>query len=95
MMSTAVTTRRDAVAPRLLARLPTVMQATGLGRSTIYRMVAEGVFPAPVRVGARAVAWRWADLDCWYESRRNTSLDLRSAPRAGSRAGAARPQANP
>jgi prophage regulatory protein len=55
---------------RLFARLPTVMQATGLGRSTIYRLVANGEFPAPVHVGRRAVAWRWADLDRWSASRR-------------------------
>ena len=55
---------------RLFARLPTVMQATGLGRSTIYRLVANGEFPAPVHVGPRALAWRWADLDRWSESRR-------------------------
>jgi prophage regulatory protein len=55
---------------RLFARLPTVLQATGLGRSTIYRLVASGEFPAPIHVGRRAVAWRWADLDRWSASRR-------------------------
>jgi prophage regulatory protein len=82
-------------APRVFARLPTVMQATGLGRSTIYRMVASGVFPAPVQVGLRAVAWRWSDLDRWSESRRSALVGPRSVPRSGSRAGAARPQAHP
>jgi prophage regulatory protein len=55
---------------RLFARLPTVIQATGLGRSTIYRLVASGAFPAPVHLGPRAVAWRWSDLDRWSQSRR-------------------------
>jgi prophage regulatory protein len=50
-------------------RMPTVMRMTGLGRSTIYRMVAENKFPRPVRLGARAVAWRRADLDRWSEAR--------------------------
>ena len=58
--------------PRLLARLPTVLQATGLGRSTIYRLIADGSFPAPVRLGPRAVAWRWSDLDQWTRSRPGT-----------------------
>ncbi|MES3012328.1 MAG: AlpA family transcriptional regulator [Pseudomonadota bacterium] len=53
----------------LFARLPTVVQATGLGRSTIYRLIANGTFPAPVHLGPRAVAWRWSDLDRWSESR--------------------------
>lgn len=59
----------DTEAPRLLARLPTVLQLTGLGRSTIYRLVARGSFPRPVRVGLRAVAWRWSDLEQWSRSR--------------------------
>jgi len=46
-----------------------VLQATGLGRSTIYRLVAHGSFPRPVRVGLRAVAWRWSDLEHWSRSR--------------------------
>ena len=56
-------------APRMLARLPTVLKLTGLGRSTIYRWIADGSFPAPVRLGPRAVAWRWSDLDRWTQSR--------------------------
>ena len=60
--------RPDNVTP-LLVRLPMVMRMTGLGRSTIYRMVAAHTFPSPVRLGARAVAWRQSDLDAWSESR--------------------------
>ena len=54
---------------QLLVRLPGVPKATGLGRSTIYRWVADGSFPPPVRLGPRAVAWRWSDLDRWTRSR--------------------------
>ena len=46
---------RVADAPRVFARLPAVIQATGLGRSTIYRLMASGTFPAPVYLGPRAV----------------------------------------
>lgn len=59
-------------APRVLARLPTVLKITGLGRSTIYRWIADGSFPPPVRLGPRAVAWRWSDLDRWTQSRDST-----------------------
>lgn len=61
--------RGSAEPARLLARLPTVMQATGLGRSTIYRLVASGQFPRPVHLGPRAVAWRWSDLEQWSATR--------------------------
>ena len=54
-------------------RMPTVLQITGLGRSTIYRLIAEKKFPVPVRVGDRAVAWRQVDLDAWSERRMPSS----------------------
>jgi prophage regulatory protein len=95
MKLTAATIHREADKPRVFARLPAVIQATGLGRSTIYRLVASGTFPAPVQLGPRAVGWRWSDLDHWSESRRSALADPRSAPRAGSRAGATRPEAHP
>lgn len=52
-------------------RLPTVRRMTGLGRSTIYRLVAIKEFPSPVRIAARAVAWRQTDLDTWADARRS------------------------
>jgi prophage regulatory protein len=63
------TPQRTDLPARMFARLPTVIQATGLGRSTIYRLVADGSFPRPVYLGPRAVGWRWSDLDRWSESR--------------------------
>jgi prophage regulatory protein len=60
------------VPDRQLARLPAVLKLTGLGRSTIYRWIADGSFPAPVQLGPRAVAWRWSDLDRWTQSRATT-----------------------
>jgi prophage regulatory protein len=49
----------------LLLRIGMVVRVTGLGRSTIYRLVASDEFPAPVRLTTRAVAWRRADLERW------------------------------
>lgn len=50
-------------------RMPTVMRMTGLGRSTIYRLMADRQFPSPVKLGRRAVAWRRSDLDRWSQTR--------------------------
>ena len=58
----------DSVPPTFL-RMPMVVRLTGLGRSTIYRLIAENKFPGPVRVGDRAVAWRRTDLDRWSDGR--------------------------
>ena len=59
------------LAPQFL-RLPSVIRITGLGRSTIYRLIAAKKFPSQVRVGDRAVAWRQADLDRWSKERPTT-----------------------
>ena len=58
--------------PRLL-RLPAVLEATGLGRSTLYRMVAEHTFPAPLKLAKRAVGWRDDDVRQWTLRRPSTS----------------------
>jgi len=46
-------------------RLPSVLRRTGLGRSTIYRLMADEKFPAPVKLSGRAIGWRQSDLDRW------------------------------
>lgn len=53
----------------VLLRMRTVMKITGLGRSTIYRLMASHEFPCPVRLAHRAVAWRSADIDTWSRTR--------------------------
>ena len=50
-------------------RLPEVVAICGLSRSTIYEMIGRGEFPAPVRLGARAVGWRRSDIEAWLDSR--------------------------
>ena len=51
------------------ARMAAVVRMTGLCRATIYRMIADKRFPAQVRIGSRAVGWRWSDLDRWSNER--------------------------
>ena len=46
-------------------RLPAVINFTGLSKSTLYLQVRRGTFPAPVRVGARAVAWCRSEVRQW------------------------------
>lgn len=59
--------------PPVFVRMRLVMRMTGLGRSTIYRLMAEDKFPTPVRLAKRAVAWRRSDLDRWSEGRPTAS----------------------
>jgi predicted DNA-binding transcriptional regulator AlpA len=45
-----------------LLRLSQVLQLVPVARSTWWDGVKEGRYPKPVRIGARAVAWRVRDL---------------------------------
>lgn len=51
-----------------ILKLPAVIETVGLGRSTIYRMMAEGKFPLSVKLGARAVGWKQSDIDEYLDS---------------------------
>jgi prophage regulatory protein len=53
----------------MFLRISLVMRLTGLGRSTIYRLMAEDEFPQPVRLTRRLIAWRRTDLDQWSDGR--------------------------
>ena len=46
-----------------------VENLTGLSRSTLYAMMADGNFPSPIKLGKRAVGWQDTDLTEWIASR--------------------------
>ena len=50
-------------------RLKKVMEQTGLGRSSIYKLIKEGSFPKPVPLGIRAVGWVATEINGWIEDR--------------------------
>lgn len=52
-----------------LLRLKAVMEATGLGRSSIYKFIAQGTFPKPVQLGDRAVGWVDQEVEDWITDR--------------------------
>ena len=54
--------------PRLL-RLPEVLGVTGLGRSQIYTLMAEGRFPASVPITTKNVGCVESEVFNWIESR--------------------------
>ncbi|MEC8328120.1 MAG: AlpA family phage regulatory protein [Pseudomonadota bacterium] len=52
-----------------LIKLAEVKEITGLGRSTIYSFIKEGIFPKQVELGPRAVAWVEEEIFEWVEER--------------------------
>ena len=51
--------------PDRIVRLKTVLDRTGLSRSTIYRKIAEGTFPAQIRISVNGTGWRESDINRW------------------------------
>lgn len=61
-----------------LLTLRQVMQMTGLGKSCIYELMAQGKFPRPVRVGNRAVRWVEHEVLEYIGSRPRAGSERRS-----------------
>ena len=55
-----------------ILRTPEVVRITGLSKTTIWRRVKSGDFPAPVKLGSlatRSVGWREDEVKNWIDSR--------------------------
>jgi len=53
---------------RKIIRLPKCKDKTGNCRSTIYKLIAEGKFPKPVKLTGRSVGWFEDEVDEYLES---------------------------
>ncbi len=54
-------------------RLPEVKELTGLSKTSIYELIRAKNFPAPVRLGPRAVAWVKSEIRQWAVERVHAS----------------------
>lgn len=57
-----------------LLRLPAVVSLIGYQRSTIYQLIKNGTFPRPVKLGARASAWKSQEIQAWIDSRQRAEM---------------------
>jgi prophage regulatory protein len=55
--------------PLRLLRLEQVGEITGLRRSMIYQLEAEGRFPRRVKLATRAVGWVESEVQAWIAAR--------------------------
>jgi prophage regulatory protein len=53
-----------AEADRIL-RIRTVLQRTGLTRSTLYRKISDGSFPRQVPISVHGAGWRESAINRW------------------------------
>lgn len=54
--------------PDRILRLKSVLDRTGLCRSTLYRKMGAGTFPKNVRISARCVGWRESSVEAWMRN---------------------------
>ena len=52
-----------------MLRAPEVMARTGLSRTTIWRQVKAGTFPAPYELGKNSIGWPSSSISTWIKAR--------------------------
>jgi prophage regulatory protein len=57
-----------------------VRQRTGVGTTTIYKMMNEGSFPPKVSLGAKMSAWLESEVEAWIASRQPEERESWSPP---------------
>lgn len=51
-----------------ILRIKTVLDRTGLCRSTLYRKIGNGSFPRQVKLSTRCAGWREAEIEQWLRN---------------------------
>lgn len=54
---------------KTLLRLPDVEQRTGLKKSSLYALMADGLFPKVIKLTKHSSAWLESEIDGWITSR--------------------------
>lgn len=62
--------------PDRILRLNTVLDRTGLSRSTLYRKIQQGTFPPQLRIAARCAGWRESAVNDWMRNPMFYSAEL-------------------
>ena len=64
-----------------IIRLAEVLERTALSRTTIWRKVHSGDFPAPIVLGPNSVGWPEHEIEAWVQSR--PRVTYASSPQGG------------
>jgi len=57
-----------------LWKLPRVIWKTTLSEHSIYRLMKQGVFPKPIKIGHRAVAWKSIEVEAFINTRGRSNV---------------------
>jgi prophage regulatory protein len=58
-----------------ILRIGTVLQLTGLSRSTLYRKIQRGEFPKQLKLSERCAGWRQSGVNAWMRNPMFYSVD--------------------
>ncbi len=51
-----------------ILRIGTVLERTGLSRSTLYRRIESGTFPRQIKIAERCAGWRESAVNEWLRN---------------------------
>ena len=51
--------------PDRIVRMKTVLARTGLSKSTIYRKIGKGTFPAQLKISTNGAGWHESEINRW------------------------------
>ena len=54
---------------RKFLRLPSVSEKVGLSRSQIYKLIQQGEFPEPIKLGPKISVWIEEKLEAWMDAK--------------------------
>jgi prophage regulatory protein len=46
----------------------TVLSVAGMSSSSMYRQIAAGTFPKPIKIGPRCARWKASEIKAWLRS---------------------------
>lgn len=70
----------NTIKPRKILRVRAVMDRTGLGHTSLYKLMSEGKFPRPIKIeGIQAVGWDSERVDAWIAKQLDSTDEKISA----------------
>jgi len=69
--------------PDVCLRIGMVLSITGLSAPTVYREIAQGRVPRPIKITAVARAWKLSEIMDWIETRERDAHPVSTEPCSG------------
>ncbi len=71
--------------PDRILRIRTVLDRSGLSRSTLYRKMNDGTFPRQVKISEHCSGWRESEINQWIADPSDYFVDEAIAPKRARR----------